>query len=94
MKNINKLLFGIITTWAILATIFGFYDLEISKQATLYKNLEFFEFGNKYGDEIDEPLLYVSITILLGSIFNDIKEGMAQFIGVSIHCSIFFCILF
>ena len=73
MKNINKLFFGIITLWAILATIFGFYDLTISKYATTYKDLQIFEFGNDYGNHFDEPLLYVSITILLGSIFNDIK---------------------
>lgn len=80
MKNINKFLFGIIASWAILATIFGFYDLEISKHATMYKDLQVCEIGNKYGDDFDETLLYVSITILLGSIFNDVK--MQRKIGI------------
>ena len=80
MKKIDKLLFGIIASWALLATIFGFVDLEISKHATIYKGSQLFEFGNKYGDDIDEPLLYVSITILIGSIFNDVK--MQRKIGI------------
>ena len=81
MKNINKLLFGIIASWAVLATVFGFYDLEISKYTTsLYKDSLVFEFGNRYGNDIDEPLLYVSITILVGSIFNDIR--MQRKIGI------------
>ncbi|MFX1337358.1 MAG: hypothetical protein ACFFDK_01970 [Promethearchaeota archaeon] len=59
MKNINKLLFGLITSWAILATILGFYDLEISMHATIYKNVEIFDFGNNYGTYFDNALLYV-----------------------------------
>ena len=73
MQNINKLFYGILALWAILATIFGFFDLEISKYVIIYKNSQLFEFGNSYGDDIDKPLFYVSITILLGSIFNDLK---------------------
>ena len=73
MKNINKLFFGIIASWAILAIFFGVYDLKISRHATLYKDLQFCEFGNEYGSNFDDPLLYVSLTILLGSIFNDVK---------------------
>ncbi len=80
MKNINKLLFGLIASWALLATIFGFYDLEISKHATIYKNVEIFDFGNNYGNHLDDSLLYVSITILVGSLFNDIK--MQRKIGI------------
>ena len=84
MQNINKLFFGIITLWVILATIFGFFDLEISKYAIMYKNSDFFDFGNNYGNKIDKPLFYVGITILLGSIFNDIK--MQRKIGMLMIC--------
>jgi len=80
MKDINKILFGVIASWAILATIFGFYDLEISKQATMYKDLQIFDFGNNHGTHFDDPFLYISITVLLGSIFNDIK--MQRKIGI------------
>lgn len=80
MKDINKILFGLIASWTILATIFGFYDLEISKQAIMYKDLQIFDFGNEHGTDFDDALLYVSITILLGSIFNDIK--MQRKIGI------------
>jgi membrane-associated phospholipid phosphatase len=80
MQNINKLFYGVIALWGILAIVFGFFDLEISKYANLYKDSAIFEFGNKYGDQVDEPLFYVGITILLGSIFNDIK--MQRKIGI------------
>ncbi|MFX0073500.1 MAG: phosphatase PAP2 family protein, partial [Candidatus Hermodarchaeota archaeon] len=73
MEKINKLLFGIIGLWMFLAFFFGIFDLEISKYAIIYKNSQWSELGRKYGTEFDTPLLYLAITILLGSIFNDIK---------------------
>jgi hypothetical protein len=73
MQKINKLLYGIITLWAIFAIFFGFFDLAISKYAIMYKNLEIFDFSDKYGNHFDDALFFVSITILIGSIFNDTK---------------------
>ena len=80
MESIDKLLYGIIGLWMILAVIFGFYDLEISKLAINYNNSLWSELGEEYGNEFDDSLFYLAITILIGSIFNDIK--MQRKIGV------------
>ncbi|MFX0073042.1 MAG: phosphatase PAP2 family protein [Candidatus Hermodarchaeota archaeon] len=73
MENINRLFYSIIALWTILAIIFGIFDLEISKYVTTYGDSKIFEFGNEYGDDVNLPLFYVGITIVLGSIFNDLK---------------------
>lgn len=80
MENINKLLYGIIGLWMCLAIFFGFFDLEISKFAVTYKNSLWSELGDDYGNKFVNSLFYLAITILIGSIFNDIK--MQRKIGV------------
>jgi len=73
MEDINKVLYGIIGLWTFLAILFGFFDLEISKLAVIYKGSLWSELGNDYGNKLDDSLFYLAITILIGSIFNDIK---------------------
>jgi membrane-associated phospholipid phosphatase len=73
MEDINKVLYGIIGLWTFLAILFGFFDLEISKIAVIYKDSLWSELGSKYGNKFDNSLFYLALTILLGSIFNDIK---------------------
>ncbi len=73
MENINKLLIGIIGLWITLAIIFAFLDLEISKYAVSHANSRMAELGKQYGTKFDDPLFFLGITILVGSIFNDIK---------------------
>jgi len=57
MDKINKILLNIIILWSILAIIFGFYDLQISKYVVVYKNLQLFDIGNGYGDNFTKPLI-------------------------------------
>ena len=73
MEKLNKLLFGIIGLWTFLAILFGLLDLEISKSAIIYRYSLWSELGDGFGDKVGEPLLILAITILIGSIFNDIK---------------------
>jgi len=73
MNKLNKLLIGIIILWSILAIIFGIYDLEISNYLYKFKNSQLFDIGNNYGNKVGFPLFYISLTIIIGSIFNDIK---------------------
>ena len=73
MECIDKLLYGIIGLWMCLAIIFGFFDLEISKIAVIYKDSLWSELGDDYGNKFGNSLFYLAITILIGSIFNDIK---------------------
>ena len=73
MENINKVLYGIIGIWTFLAILFGFFDLEISKLAVVYKSSLWSELGDDYANKFVDSLFYLAITILIGSIFNDIK---------------------
>ncbi|MFX1393676.1 MAG: phosphatase PAP2 family protein [Promethearchaeota archaeon] len=74
MKKINQMLFGIISIWIVLSIIFGFFDLEISKFAVNYKESHWAIVGEKYCNKIDIPLLFLGLTILIGSVFNNIKS--------------------
>ena len=73
MEDLNKVLYGIIGLWTFLAILFGFFDLEISKLAVIYKDSLWSEIGDEYGDKLHKSLFYLAITILIGSVFNDIK---------------------
>lgn len=73
MKKINQLFLGITGIWIGLAIFFGFFDLEISKLAINYKDTEWAILGAEYGNKVNTPLLYLGITILVGSIFDNIK---------------------
>ena len=73
MDSINKMLYGIIGLWLFFAIFFGFFDLEISKLAVIYNDSLWSELGDDYGNKFGNSLFYLAITILIGSIFNDIK---------------------
>ncbi len=81
MERLNKILCWIIGVWIVLAIVFGFFDLTISKHAMIYKDSDWAIIGDVYGAKFEVPLFYLGLTILLGSIFNDIK--MQKRIGIT-----------
>lgn len=71
LKNsiITKLLLIIIIVWIILALVFGFTDLEISK-AVVDESSEWGIFGRDYGEVPGYALIAIALATFLGS-FND-----------------------
>ena len=65
----SKLLLIIIIVWVILALVFGFTDLEISK-AVVDESSEWGIFGRDYGEVPGYALLAIALATFLGS-FND-----------------------
>ncbi len=75
MKGINMLILVIIGIWIILAIVFGVYDLEISKLANNYNNSQWAILGDIYGDKVDFPIIFFSISILgVGIFIKDYKN--------------------
>ena len=59
--------------WIVLATVFGFTDLEISK-AVVDRQSFFGIFGARYGQLPGFGLIVISFVILVGSLMDDIKK--------------------
>ena len=72
-SNNTKLLIAIIIIWIILAIIFGFTDLEISKalvnRESLWANI-----GKDYGEAPGYGIIAVAISILIGSYQDELKK--------------------
>ena len=68
-----KLLFLIIIIWVILAIVFGFTDLEISK-AVVDENSVWGLFGRDYGEVPGYGLIAIGLSVLIGSYNQDIKK--------------------
>jgi len=70
---IAKLLLVVIIVWIILAIIFGFTDLEISK-TVVDENSAWGIFGRDYGEAPGYGLIAIAIATLIGSFNKDIKK--------------------
>ncbi|MFX1328463.1 MAG: phosphatase PAP2 family protein [Promethearchaeota archaeon] len=70
---IGKLLFTLIFIWIILALIFGFTDLEISK-ITVDTNSAWGIFGDKYGGLPGYGLLAIAISVFIGGYNHNIRD--------------------
>jgi len=66
---IMKLLLGMIILWVILALVFGFTDLEISK-SVVNENSVWGIFGREYGEAPGYGLIAIALSALIGS-YND-----------------------
>lgn len=69
MKTSNKLLFLIISIWAILAIVFGVFDLEISKTVA-NTNSSWGKLGTTICSPVRDALLFIVVLILIGSFFT------------------------
>lgn len=70
---INKSILLVILSWIILAIIFGFSDLEISKAIVDEESL-WGKFGNDFGEAPGYSLIAIALSILIGSYNNEIKK--------------------
>ena len=75
LKNsiINKLILLVVISWIILAIIFGYLDLEISK-AIVNEDSLWGNFGKDFGEPPGYGLIAISLSILIGSYNNEIKK--------------------
>ncbi len=72
-SSIAKIFIIVLITWVILAIVFGFTDLQISKtivDVDSYLGI----FGKNYGELPGYGLIGISIAILLGGFINDLKK--------------------
>ncbi len=84
-----KLLILVIIPWAVLAIIFGFTDLEISKAVVDTKS-SLGKFGSHYGEIPGYTLIVVAITVLVGSCIEEIKkQKVISFIVIISELAIF-----
>ena len=72
-KRLKILLISIIICWIILAIIFGFTDLEISK-AIVNRESDWARFGRDFGEGPGYGIIAISLAIFLGSYNKDIKK--------------------
>ncbi len=72
-SNITKLLIVVIIIWIILAIIFGFTDLEISK-ALVNRECLWANIGKDYGEAPGYGIIAVAISILVGSYQDELKK--------------------
>jgi len=80
----SKLLIVVIIIWIILAIIFGFTDLEISK-AVVKRESNWANIGKDYGEAPGYGIIAVAIAILIGCYQDDLKkQKIAAFIFLSI----------
>lgn len=70
LKNLLKV---IIVCWIILAIIFGFTDLEISKMV-VNKESSWARFGKDFGEGPGYGIISISLAIFIGSFNEDIKK--------------------
>lgn len=71
--NLRILLIFLIFCWIILAIIFGFTDLEISK-AIVNRESDWARFGRDFGEGPGYGIIAISLAIFLGSYNEDIKK--------------------
>ncbi|MHA1293855.1 MAG: phosphatase PAP2 family protein [Promethearchaeota archaeon] len=84
-----KLLLIIIIPWIILAIVFGFTDLEISK-AIVNEESTWGNFGAEYGEAPGYGLIGIGIVILIGCSTEDIKkQKLGAFIVIIITMILF-----
>jgi len=67
-----KLLLIIVIVWVILALVFGFTDLEISK-AVVDDSSEWGIFGRDYGEVPGYALIAIALATFLGSFYNNLN---------------------
>ncbi|MFX1531959.1 MAG: hypothetical protein ACFFBC_12655, partial [Promethearchaeota archaeon] len=85
-----KLLLIIVIVWIILAILFGFTDLEISK-AVADENSEWGIFGRDYGEVPGYALIAIALATFLGSFNNNLNlQKIPAYISVVV--GIFFVI--
>ena len=72
-SNTNLTLLITITVWIVLAILFGFTDLEISR-AVWNKNSSWGIFGKEFGEIPGYGLIAIAISALIGSYNDDIKK--------------------
>ena len=70
---IAKLLLVVIIIWVVLAIVFGFTDLEISK-AVVDENSAWGIFGADYGEAPGYGLIGIALATLIGSYNKDVKK--------------------
>ena len=70
---IAKLLLGVMVTWIVLAIVFGFADLQISK-ALVDQDSLLGNFGADYGEAPGWGLIGISLSILIGSTTKKVKK--------------------
>ncbi len=70
---INKLFLCIIVLWVILALIFGFTDLEISK-AVVDQNSPWGIFGEEFGEAPGWGLIAIGLSVFIGSYNKNINK--------------------
>lgn len=70
---INKLMILIIVSWIILAVVFGFTDLEISK-AVVDENSVWGNFGEEFGEVPGYGLIAIALSVFIGSFNKDVKK--------------------
>ncbi|MFX0188038.1 MAG: phosphatase PAP2 family protein [Candidatus Hodarchaeota archaeon] len=79
-ESLIKLLISIIIVWIILAIIFGFSDLEISK-AVVNRESSWAEIGKYYGEAPGYGIIAIAIAIIIGSYQQELKkQKIAAFI--------------
>ena len=71
--TLKNLLIFIIVCWIILAIIFGFTDLEISK-AVINRESSWARFGRDFGEGPGYGIISISLAIFIGSFNEDIKK--------------------
>lgn len=72
-SNITKSLIVVIIIWTILAILFGFTDLEISKAVVNRESL-WAKIGKDYGEGPGYGIIAVAIVILIGSYQDELKK--------------------
>ncbi len=70
---ITKLIIFIVVSWIILAIIFGFTDLEISK-AVVDENSVLGNFGQEFGDMPGYGLIAIALSAFIGGFNDDVKK--------------------
>ena len=85
----SKLLLVMIIFWAVLALIFGFTDLEISK-AVVDENSAWGIFGRDYVEAPGYGLIGIAIAVLIGGYNKDIrKQKIAGYVTIGIGFILF-----
>jgi len=70
---VNKLLIFIVVSWIILAVVFAFTDLEISK-AVVDENSVWGNFGEEFGEAPGYGLIVIALSAFIGSFNKDVKK--------------------
>jgi len=70
---VDKLLISLIIFWVILAIVFGFTDLDISK-AVVNKSSSWGNFGADYGEVPGYALVTIALSVLIGGYNPDLRK--------------------